>query len=376
MEIREKNMYINKRNILFISSTGETGGGPVQISLLINNLINKMNFHLVCPKENCFGSYLYKNSDVHFLYIKERKLSLIDYIRILIYLKKNPVALIHSHGKGAGAIGRLVSLLSKKPHIYTFHGIHTLNYTLLYKYIYVFYENLFGLIDREKIFVSDSEKAQAIKNGIKVRNNYQVINNGVKEYIKTKEEDNFQKKIFKKFRINNKKKRIISVCRLVKQKNIFEIIKIAKICQDYTFIIIGDGPLYKQVINLINYEKIRNVTLTGRLDNVYPFLINSDIFLSTSLYEGLPISVLEAMSVGLPILASKVIGNIDTIEDGKSGFFYDLGDIYQAANIIKNIMTDKKLKEKMGKASKLRQRHFFSCSKMCAEHYSLYSKYF
>ena len=82
------------------------------------------------------------------------------------------------------------------------------------------------------------------------------------------------------------------------------------------------------------------------------------------------------MSAGLPILASKVIGNIDTIEDGKSGFFYDLGDIYQAANIIKNIMKDQKLKEKMGKASKLRQRDFFSCSKMCAEHLSLYSKYF
>ena len=82
------------------------------------------------------------------------------------------------------------------------------------------------------------------------------------------------------------------------------------------------------------------------------------------------------MSVGLPILASKVIGNIDTIEDGKSGFLYDLGDIYQASNIIINIMNDQKLKEKLGKASKLRQRKIFSCSNMCSEHFNLYSKYF
>ena len=108
----------------------------------------------------------------------------------------------------------------------------------------------------------------------------------------------------------------------------------------------------------------------------YPFLFNSDIFLSTSLYEGLPISVLEAMSVGLPILASKVIGNIDTIEDGKSGYLYDLGDVHQAANIINKIMNDQKLKEKLGKASKIRQRKFFSCSNMCSEHFNLYSKYF
>ena len=369
-------MNIKKKNILFISSTGETGGGPVQISLLVNNLIDKINFHLVCPKENCFSAYISKIRDVHFLYIKERKLSLIDYVRILIHLKKYPVDLIHSHGKGAGAIGRLVSLLSRKPHIYTFHGIHILNYTFLYKYMYVFYENLFGLIDKEKIFVSNSEKAQAIKNGIRIRYNHKVINNGVKEHIESQEEGTFQEKIFKKYRLNNKKKRVISVCRLVKQKNIFEIIKIAKICQDYNFIIIGNGPLYGEIINLINYEKIRNVTLTGCLDNVYPFLINSDIFLSTSLYEGLPISVLEAMSAGLPILASKVIGNIDTIENGKSGYFYDLGDIQQAANLIINIMEDQKLKEKLGKASKLRQRNFFSCSKMSAEHFNLYSKYF
>ena len=51
------------------------------------------------------------------------------------------------------------------------------------------------------------------------------------------------------------------------------------------------------------------------------YLYSSDIFLSTSLYEGLPISILEAMSVGLPILASNVVGNRDTIENGKSGFY-------------------------------------------------------
>ena len=53
---------------------------------------------------------------------------------------------------------------------------------------------------------------------------------------------------------------------------------------------------------------------------MYLVIIFCNIFLSTSLYKGLPISILEAMSVGLPILASNVVGNRDTIENGKSGF--------------------------------------------------------
>ena len=73
-------------------------------------------------------------------------------------------------------------------------------------------------------------------------------------------------------------------------------------------------------------------------------MYSSDIYLSTSLYEGLPISILEAMSIGLPIVASKVTGNVDTIKNDISGFFYRLGDIKQASFLIEKIMENKALK--------------------------------
>ena len=59
-------------------------------------------------------------------------------------------------------------------------------------------------------------------------------------------------------------------------------------------------------------------------------------------------SIIEAMSVGLPILASEVTGNVDTIEESKTGFFYELGNRYQAAQLTKNrviALADDTLKE-------------------------------
>ena len=81
----------------------------------------------------------------------------------------------------------------------------------------------------------------------------------------------------------------------------------------------------------------------GNKKDVFKYLYESDLFLSTSLYEGHPISILEAMSIGLPIVASKVTGNIDTIKNDFSGFFYRLGDIKQAVICIEKIMKNNDL---------------------------------
>ena len=60
--------------------------------------------------------------------------------------------------------------------------------------------------------------------------------------------------------------------------------------------------------------------------NVFEHFYYSDIYLSTSLYEGLPLSILEAMSIGLPIIESNLVGNLDTVENWFTGYLYDLND--------------------------------------------------
>ena len=185
-----------------------------------------------------------------------------------------------------------------------------------------------------------------------------------------------REKNYAKIGINNKKKNIISICRLVDQKNIFEIFEIARNLQAYNFVVLGNGYLFDKAKNYIESRKIKNVYLLGNKKDVFKYLYESDLFLSTSLYEGHPISILEAMSIGLPIVASEVTGNIDTIKNNFSGLFYRLGDINGAINCIQKLMKNSDLKYKISNNSFLTHRKLFTTKKMKNEYVSLYKKHY
>ena len=104
--------------------------------------------------------------------------------------------------------------------------------------------------------------------------------------------------------------------------------------------------------------------MLGNKKDIFKYLYQADLFLSTSLYEGHPISILEAMSIGLPIVASKVTGNVDTIKNNFSGFFYRLGDINGAVNCIEKIMKNTDLRFKISNNAFLTHRKLFTTKKM------------
>jgi len=358
-----------KTKILLISASGKSGGGPSHIFLLKDILMEEYEFYLampkIYPKNKNFGFKKY-------LEIAERKLLPIDILRLVLFSRKNSIDIIHAHGKGAGIIARIIKIFLNKPLIYTFHGIHTNCMNSLSKYLYILYENMTGWLDAEKVFVSLSEKKQAINLKIFIGKNNRIINNSTKKMNIINFEE---KKNNLKIGIRNKKKNIISICRFVDQKNIFEIFKIAKKLKIYNFIVLGEGYLFDKAKIFLKSRNIQNVYLFGNKKDIFKYLYVSDLFLSTSLYEGHPISILEAMSIGLPIVASKVTGNIDTVVDNYSGFFYKLGNIDEACNCIERIMNNIDLKLKISNNSFFSHRKLFTTSKMKNSYSLLYKKY-
>ena len=352
-----------------ISASAKTGGGPSHIFLLKELLKDEFDFYLAMPFSNS-KSKIYNNKK--YLNISERKLSLKDIVRLIIFSRKNSIDIIHAHGKGAGLISRIIKIFLNKPLIYTFHGIHTLCISRVNKFIYIFYENITGWLNDEIVFVSLSERMQAIYLKIFISKNNLIINNSTKKMLKAKVN---QKKNNLNIGIKNNKKNIISICRLVDQKNIFEIFKIAKNLEMYNFIVLGDGYLLEKAKIYLKNNNILNVYLLGNKLDVFKYLYESELFLSTSLYEGHPISILEAMSIGLPIVASKVTGNTDTIKNGISGFFYRLGDINHASYCIEKIMKNNNLKLKISNNSFSTHRRIFTTDKMKNSYISLYKKY-
>ncbi|KJW11648.1 hypothetical protein VC81_12690 [Levilactobacillus spicheri] len=117
---------------------------------------------------------------------------------------------------------------------------------------------------------------------------------------------------------------ILNVARCDYQKNPEKFIKIADIVTNSLpnvhFTWIGDGPDLEKCRNLVKSLNLTDqVKFEGYSECVEKYLKNADIFLSTSRYEGLPFSVLEALSCGLPLLLTNIIGHNSLIDH--NGFF-------------------------------------------------------
>lgn len=117
----------------------------------------------------------------------------------------------------------------------------------------------------------------------------------------------------------------------------------------------GDEEKYKQEV--IRKGLDDEVVFCGLQGNVYPFLQAADCFILPSLYEGMPITLVEAMGGGLPIIASAVGGVPDMIENGRSGILIS-PNADQLVLALKKLMADEKLREFLGENAFVKSKEF------------------
>jgi len=106
-------------------------------------------------------------------------------------------------------------------------------------------------------------------------------------------------------------------------------------------LLVGDGPLYEKI--LAESRKMPasdRIIFTGYQEDVYPYLMNFDIFVLTSYLEGLCSSLIDSLSCGVPIVASRVGGIPELVQDGENGFLVEVGDIAGFVNAILRLLKD------------------------------------
>ena len=146
--------------------------------------------------------------------------------------------------------------------------------------------------------------------------------------------------------------RLLHIGRFNAQKNhkglLEAFAKIAESCPDCVLQLIGDGELREETQQLAVTLGIRDkVIFLGNQTNIYPFLQEADIFLLPSIFEGMPMTIIEAMGTGLPIVASNVGGVPDMLEDGNSGLLVSC-DPDAVAGAVVQLLEQKNLREKLG----------------------------
>ena len=363
---------IEKRKKILMITSSTVGGGPNQLFLLATELQHIYEISIAAPLDDLYLEKLKKISLSKFLSVQSRAFNLFDLAKIIYFLITNEVSIIHSHGKAAGVLGRISSLITGIPLIHTFHGIHISGKRFLSRIIYIFYEKVFGNIDYCSVYVSQSEKNMSRNYFTHSSNLSLIIPNGVINDDNTKNHLSTKINFRSKLNISNDVILVVTVCSLESVKNLFEILKIAKLCPDLVFCIIGEGSLLYELKKWIHKNKIYNVILPGFFREPREILYASDIYLSSSFREGHPLSILEAMSVGLPVIASNVAGNDQTIENGKSGFYYKLGDIKEASNYLTLLATDSNIRLSFGTNARILQRKKFSSNIMAERYRKLY----
>lgn len=138
-------------------------------------------------------------------------------------------------------------------------------------------------------------------------------------------------------------------------------------------IFIGNGPLRAELESQVNERDLNgHIYFLGDRHDVPELLAASDLFVLPSLWEGLPMALLEAMATGLPVIATKVSGTVQVVIPDESGILVPPGDVEELAQSIGSLLHDPKRAKAMGQAARRRVVENFSAQKQAAEHLSLY----
>jgi glycosyltransferase involved in cell wall biosynthesis len=300
-------------------------------------------------------------------------------------LKKIKPDLFHINSSMAGVLGSCASWLygfdplnKRIPVIYTVHGF-VFNEPLppIKKKLYLIAEKISGSWKSVFITVSQFDKEQGIKHKIATPGRIFTIHNGLELTQKfiTKEEARKQLKI-----PADNAEVIGTVASLYKTKGLEHLIQAMATLKDkdnLRLAIIGDGPEKKNLLQLIGELDLTNVVyLVGAKKNAAQYLKGFDVFVLPSVKEGLPLTILEAGLAGLPVVATRVGGVPEIIDNKKNGLLVDSqkpGDLSIAIN---HMLQDKPSAKELGRSLQKKIQQFFSLDKMLNQTDNLYCKFY
>jgi glycosyltransferase involved in cell wall biosynthesis len=153
--------------------------------------------------------------------------------------------------------------------------------------------------------------------------------------------------------------------------NAFE--EVLKTFPDARLLIVGDGYLRKNLEKKVTEMHLaNNITFTGFQENVFTYLKKMDVFVLPSRTEGTPLSILEAMSVGIPVIATNVGGIPEIVIDNETGLLVSPESPLDLANSIKKLLSNPRMMNKMGQKAKALVLQRFNPINFIREHEAVY----
>jgi len=334
--------------------TGLTVGGAEKVVLDLARYTSKKDFNTyvlaLSKKEELLHSFLKYNINTTILRKSNSLFDLFSMIKSVHYfVKENKIQIIHAHMLHSVLIASFVKLLNPPLKIvYTSHSL-SLNYRLSQSILFL----LRPLRKVDIVFSKDILK-------FFYKKEYEIVPNGVKV-------ENYQQKNQK-----NKVFTFIAIGRLTKAKNhkfLIEFANILKVNYNFEIHIVGEGELREELEEMIEKEDLKKqIKLLGLRHDIPTLLKQSHVFLMPSLWEGLPLVILEAGASHLPIISTSV-GSIPSILNKDNAYLCSLAQFPIAA---KEIFEDPNISFKKSKKLFKKISNTYSIDKIVRKHEKIY----
>lgn len=280
--------------------------------------------------------------------------------------------IVHTNSSKAGILGRIAARWARVPYVvHTVHGWsfheHMSDWS---RRFYVTVEKAAAHYCNRLIVVSPKDQEKGLANGIGRPGNYRLVRSGIELHCfghPTVPAAETRRALG----IPDGRPVVGSVLRMSPQKAPLDLVAafshISRTCPDAWFVVVGDGPLRPQVERALEEARIADRTvLTGERNDVPELMAAFDIFVLSSLWEGLPRVLPQAMATRLPIVCTRVDGCADVVSDGINGYLVEPGAIDAMADRVCRLLADAGLRAQMG-AEGLARVPEFDASRMVAD---------
>jgi glycosyltransferase involved in cell wall biosynthesis len=166
-----------------------------------------------------------------------------------------------------------------------------------------------------------------------------------------------------------------TAARLHRQKGLDVLLRAAAQLPGVSFVIIGSGPERENLGQLAEELALNDrVHFIGWQERRQDYLADVDIFALPSRFEALPLSIIEAMQLGLPVVVSAVGGNAELVVDGDTGILVPPEDVDALVAGLRTLLDDSALRKRMGERGRKRALEQFSLDRMVRAYEALYDE--
>jgi len=360
--------------LLYVITAAEFGGASVHVLQLIKYFAQAGHeVGLVCaPEKNLIDEV--KNLKVK-LYLNPyfvRKVNLrqdILSLKVVFRAVKNfKPDIIHAHSTKAGYAARIIGkILRIKKVVFTAHGWCFTEGAPGWRGMLSVIERFMAFFTSKIICVSNYDRDLAISYKIAPKEKLKVIYNGIEKFsgkiCEGKKRDHFKILFIGRF---SPQKDPITLLDAVSRLN-------SERCE---LLLVGDGELKTSVEKFIRDKRLNEkVRILGSLkrEATIKEIANSDIFVLTTNWEGLPIVILEAMASGKPVIATKVGGIPEIVKNGENGFLVEAGDSKGVALALEKLINSPELIVQMGESGRKIATNAFTIDLMLRRTAELYN---